>query len=104
MLIVIGLLLLGVLLLVLARRDRGINLTREEVASEIETFLDGSGGTWDWDDFLSIKISDPELEAIRQRCADLPYEFPPREAGHYCSPEGAKVLRSIVRELRRDSA
>ena len=38
-----------------------IKMTKDQV-HEIETFLAGSGGAWDWDDFISIRLDDPELE------------------------------------------
>ena len=41
----------------------------------IEQFLDGTGGRWDWDDFVSLRIEDPELDAIRLRCARLQDEI-----------------------------
>lgn len=41
-----------------------------EVAGFIRDFLEDRGGEWDWDDFTSVPLADPELEAIR-RDADL---------------------------------
>ena len=40
-------------------------LTPEQVADYIENFLDGKGGPWDWDDFISFAINDPYLDQIR---------------------------------------
>lgn len=37
----------------------------EEVAGFIRDFIEGSGGNWDWDDFISVTIKSPELESIR---------------------------------------
>ena len=37
------------------------------VAETIATFIDGTGGTWDWDDFTSSRLSDPTLDGIRRR-------------------------------------
>ena len=72
-----------------------------EVASIIEAFLNGTGGPYDWDDFLSRgSIANPELEAIRARCASLPDEFPPTERGHYCSEAGFEVMRGLATRLR----
>lgn len=45
-----------------AARDR----TAEEVVRYLRDFIDGTGGDWDWDDFESVPIRDPELERIRQ--------------------------------------
>jgi hypothetical protein len=43
--------------------------TRDRSASDVvgylRDFIDGRGGQWDWDDFTSIPITDPTLEAIR---------------------------------------
>jgi hypothetical protein len=76
------------------------SMTRADVAKTIEDFLAGTGQPWDWDDFTSVHISDPNLEAIRKRCAQLDLEFPPEKTGHYCGPAGFEVLRQFVRELR----
>ena len=29
--------------------------TKEEVAKAIENFVDGTGGAWDWDDFIPVR-------------------------------------------------
>jgi hypothetical protein len=81
-----------------------MQLTSSDVAAEIEAFVNGSGGPWDWDDFISIPIKDTKLDQIRQRCGRLPDEFPPTEAGQYCGAEGLAVLRSILSDLRGGSA
>ena len=41
--------------------------TPEDVAGFIENLLDGTGGESDWDEFECVPITDPRLEAIRQR-------------------------------------
>ena len=48
-----------------------VKYTKAEVADIIEQFLDGTGGRWDWDDFTSVKIVDPDLDTIRVRCIEL---------------------------------
>lgn len=42
------------------------DLTAEDVEGYLEDFIEGRSGEWDWDDFTSIPITDPALEAIRQ--------------------------------------
>ena len=74
--------------------------TREEVALIIERFLAGTGGGWDWDNFCSIEIVDPELDHIRLLCAGAPETYPPTEKGHYCNAQGLDYLRGIADELR----
>lgn len=76
-------------------------MTKREIADLIESFLDGSCGEWDWDDFMNERLSDPELKEIQVRCASVPQEYPPTERGHYCGPEGLKVLKQMVTDLRR---
>jgi hypothetical protein len=50
--------------------------TREEVEKSIEDFVNGSGGPWDWDDFISCRIADEELEEIRIKCLRTQPEHP----------------------------
>ena len=76
-------------------------MTRAEVAQCLEDFLEGRGGRWDWDDFISIRLKDPELESIRLRCASLPERYPPERAGHYCNEEGMGIMRAFLSDLRK---
>ena len=46
-------------------RDR----SAAEVATFIREFIEGVGGDWDWDDFESVPITDPELDRIRKDAA-----------------------------------
>jgi hypothetical protein len=55
------------------------DLTAEEIAGYLENFIEGRSGDWDWDDFTSIPITDPALEAIRQEAAIM--ELPTDDAG-----------------------
>ncbi len=76
------------------------DLTKEEVANEIESFLSGTGGAFDWDEFCTFTLADPDLDKIRARCARLDQEFPPGSSGGYCNEEGMKVLRGYLEQLR----
>jgi hypothetical protein len=78
--------------------------TREEIARTIEAFVNGTGRQWDWDDFTSIRLDDPELEAIRKRCVAIPDEFPPTTRTDYCSPAGLQVMREMAQGLRAQPA
>lgn len=40
--------------------------TAAEVAAYLRDFIEGRGGEWDWDDFESVPITDPDLDRIRQ--------------------------------------
>ena len=78
-----------------------MKIIKSEIAQVIENFLSGKGGRLDWDDFISIPIkNDPELNAIRIRCAELPDSYPPDLPGHYCSDEGIGVLQSVLNDPR----
>ena len=46
-----------------------VNRTGEEVARYIRNFITGEGAKWDWDDFESVSIADPELDRIRHQAA-----------------------------------
>ncbi len=48
--------------------------TPAEVAGFFSDFINGTGGNWDWDDFTSVPIKNPELDALRREAAqiDLP--------------------------------
>jgi len=89
---------------IVSRTQKPVTTTAEEVAEAIETFLEGRGSSHDWDDFISIPIADPALEAIRLRCGGLPEEFPSRDNHQYCSLEGEQVLRTYVAQLRGRAA
>jgi hypothetical protein len=56
-----------------------MKMTREQVAKTIEDFVNGTSGKWDWDDFISIRLQDAELDAIRKKCVSVRDEFPPSD-------------------------
>ncbi len=72
-----------IVLIVVAHRLFGLKTSKDRTAGEVEVylrdFLDGIGGAWDWDDFTSIEITDPQLDAIREEAAWV--SLPLTEAG-----------------------
>ena len=68
--------------------------TPGEVAGYIGDFLDGTGGEWDWDDFISVPITDPRLEAIRQEARGV--YLPANEGGK----QKLEELKLRARSLR----
>jgi len=76
------------------------HLTKTDVQLVIRKFLDGAGGPWDWDDFISLRIADPELEMIRRLAGELPDLYPPVLGVGYCNDEGLEVLRRIADDLQ----
>jgi hypothetical protein len=77
-----------------------VDRTRSEAANILEAFIENRGGRRDWDNFISVAISNPELEAIRRRCSGLSSEFPPDRPNYYCGPGGLEVMRILVAQLR----
>ena len=76
-------------------------MKNQDVINIIQSFLDGMGGEWDWDDFISIPIKNNSfLETIRKECAVIPEKFPPQKTGEYCNEEGIKVLKGYIRILK----
>jgi hypothetical protein len=73
--------------------------TKEEVAETIENFVNGSGGPWDWDDFISLRIANEELEAIRIECLRTQSEYP-GGPNRWCNEEGLEVLRGLAKQVR----
>ena len=49
-----------------------------EVAQPIRAFLEGAGGEWDWDDFTSCSLQDPQLDNIRKRAGAVELPGGPR--------------------------
>ena len=63
--------------------------TAFEVVGYLRQFLDGGGGEWDWDDFISVPIADARLDDIRRKAAavDVP-----------ATDEGLMILRQLLAE------
>ena len=79
-------------------------LSRVEVANLIDDFIEGRGGAWEWDDFVSgMQFDDESLKLVQRRCANLPVEFPSTKPQHYCNDDGLMVLRDIVAQLKAES-
>jgi len=77
-----------------------ITRTKQEVSDIIEHFIDGTGGKWDWDDFCSLRIADPDLDLIRVKCSGLDSTHPPAVKGHFCNENGIRLMREMVQSLR----
>lgn len=77
--------------LILLPFERPVKRSADEVVKYLQDFIEGTGDDWDWDDFTSIQIDDPQLEAIRIRAANI--EFPVCE-------KGLDALRALLSEAR----
>lgn len=52
------------------RSKRRNSLTAFDVADRIERHILGTEGPWDWDEFISVPITDNCLDRIRILCAE----------------------------------
>ncbi len=73
---------------------------RAYVIETIRDFLDGTGGKWAWDDFISLPTGYPDLEAVQRFCLTVSNEHPPPAGqGGWCNAEGFRELRRKLEEL-----
>lgn len=79
-------------------------MNRLEAIDLIERFLNGTADEWEWDDFMSVRLSDRAVEDVRKVCASLPARFPSTQRGMYCSPEGLKELGAYLKRLKEEHA
>jgi hypothetical protein len=70
---------------------------RQYVIKSIRDFLDGTGGEWDWDDFISFPTGFPDLEAVQNFCAGLSGSHP--HSVWYCNEEGFNLMRRKLEDL-----
>ena len=45
--------------------------SRKYAVEAIQNFLDGTGGAYDWDDFISLPLGYPDLEEVQRFCNEL---------------------------------
>ncbi len=77
--------------------------SRNYAVKSMRDFLEGTGGDWDWDDFISLPLGYPDLEEIQRFCNELSEIHPPaKKGGGYCSEEGFRVLRTRLEDLESD--
>jgi hypothetical protein len=69
--------------------ERPLERTADEVADYLRDFLNDTRGDWDFDDFTSIPIADPQLESIRDRACRVQEPM---------TDEGLETLRSLLAE------
>ncbi|MCU1308947.1 MAG: hypothetical protein JWO20_72 [Candidatus Angelobacter sp.] len=89
----LGLAILAVIL-VLVFTSKAKRSKREIIAS-IENHANGTEGGWDWDDFTSIRIADPFLEAARIECLRIENEELPWERN--------AAFLEVARKLKENS-
>ena len=75
---------------------------RAYVISTIREFLDGTGGAWDWDGFISRPTGYPDLAAVQGFCLGLRRDYPPTEKTSWCNHDGFRELRRKLEELETE--
>jgi hypothetical protein len=98
----VGLLVVVAIVALVQRRlhPHGYKATAQEIRAELQAILDGR--LYAIDDFTSIRLSEPQFEAMRQRILSLPEEFPPESTKQYCGPGAMEIIRGFVRKLEHE--
>lgn len=80
-------------------------MKKKEISELILRFIgDLPGlGEWEWDDFISIRDKDPEIEAVRRKVLEIEIQYPPEDGRGWCSEEGINKMRKIAMELSRQN-
>lgn len=71
-----------------------------ECSTAIDSFLNGSCGEYDWDDFISIQSSNSAVQLIKNYCAESDIRYPPDTVGHWCNDRGAQKLVELSRLIK----
>jgi hypothetical protein len=67
-----------------------------EVASLIRRFVRGDVRPWEWDDFISVRNENSEVETVRQEVMGIPDRFPSASPERWCSEAGLAELQRIA--------
>ncbi len=79
-------------------------MTKLEFAQLLESFIDGTCGRWDWDDFISITQKDAEIEKWRQELNLFDEKYPRRVETEFCNSEGRDEMLRIAKLCREEFA
>jgi len=61
--------------------------------------INGTLGTYEFDDGMSLKCSDPKAEALRILVWQVQDLFPSNDPNQFCSEKGIRLLKSVLAEL-----
>jgi hypothetical protein len=91
---------LGVLFLWHKNATWRTSRSKEDVVRYLQSFLNGTEGPWDYDDFVSVSIQDPVLDSMRKRVlsVDTGDEYPPR------TEAGKKIIQQLLNGLSTASS
>lgn len=82
------------------------NKSPEEVIELLESILKRTISDVDWDDFISVKIVDSELEKVRARVEEIwtedsPYRVPGGIDPTDLNPKGVAEIRRLINSIQR---
>ncbi len=81
--------------------DRRPDPSIKEIIKTISDFIEDKDGKWDWDDFATVPLKNPDLERIRKECYEIRFKYPSKDKHAYCSHEGIEALEELVSKLKQ---
>ena len=75
-------------------------MTKSELADLIFSFLGGTCGDYDWDDVISYRQDDPEVEKWRQILNQFDTQYPSKNYNEFCNAEGREKMMKIAVMLK----
>ena len=75
-------------------------MNRDECSKQIDAFLAGTCGDYDWDDFISTRSTDPDIKSVIDYCSNSRDIYPPEKPGNWCGAVGATKLAELSRLLK----
>jgi hypothetical protein len=78
-------------------------MNRKDMSETISNFVKGTGGPYDWDDFISIVSKSEFVNRVKFFCNGAQLMFPSLSANIYCSEEGVKKLSELAKLLLNES-
>lgn len=78
-------------------------MNKNQLANLIEKFCRDAPDldSWAWDDFISVRQADTEIEAIRQRLLEIEISHPPSTGNAWCSEAGFAAMAELAVRLRK---
>ena len=68
----------------------------DSIRETIKKLTEGTISTYEWDDNLGVKCSDPAAEALRQIAWQVTDLFPSSNSKDYCSDKGMHFLKLLI--------
>lgn len=73
-----------------------MEISRQDFAHFLRSFLDGTCDEWDFDNYTAGSIKTPEVEECRVRLLELPDKYPPENSGEYCNIQGEQEIKRMI--------